>query len=90
MSDIGPALVYALCGVASVLCAILVARRAVAAASRLLVTVALGFGALALNNLLLVADMLVLPSADLWAWRQIFAGAAILIFLYGFIWESER
>ena len=90
MTEGGPAAVYTLCAAASVLCAFLVARRFFAARSRLLLMVALGFVALALNNILLVTDMLVLRHVDLWPARQLSAAAAVAVLTYGFIWESDR
>lgn len=89
-ADAGPTAVYALCLVASVLCATVLVRRYLEHRTRLLLGVALGFGALALNNLLLVADMVLFPRVDLWMWRQVTAGAAIGVMLYGFIWEQDR
>ena len=50
---------------------------------------AVSFGFLALNNLALVADMVVFPSVDLWIWRQVAAFLALGVLLYGFIWEVE-
>jgi hypothetical protein len=89
MSDAGPTVVYALCLAASVLCAFLLLRRYLVHRTPLLLGVALGFGALAMNNLLLVADMVLFPNVDLWLWRQLTAGAAIGVMLYGFIWERD-
>jgi hypothetical protein len=51
--------------------------------------VALGFSALALNNLLLVADLLVFPRIDLAILRQASTGLAIAVFLGGFLGERE-
>jgi hypothetical protein len=52
--------------------------------------VAAGFVFLALNNLALVADMVVFPSVDLWIWRQLPAAVALGVLLYGFVWEMDR
>ena len=90
MNALAPAAVYALCLATSLVCAALLIRRYLADRSRLLLGFALGFGALAVNNLLLVADMVVFPLVDLWAWRQLSAGVAIFVILYGFIWERQR
>lgn len=90
MSGFAPALVYLLCLGTSAACAGLLARAYAKERSRLLLWVALGFGALAINNLLLVADMLLLPAVDLGPWRQAAAGVAVLVLLYGFIWEVDR
>jgi len=90
MGAIGPAAVYTLCLAASVLCAVLLLHTWRATRSRLLFWTALGFVFLALNNLLLVADMVLFPSVDLWPWRQVASAAAVAVLLYGFIWEAER
>jgi hypothetical protein len=50
---------------------------------------ALGFVFLAINNLFLVADMVLFPAVDLWPWRQAASLAAVGVLLYGFIWELE-
>ncbi|HEY9217310.1 MAG TPA: DUF5985 family protein [Phenylobacterium sp.] len=86
----GPAAVYILCLATSVLCAGLLLRAYFASRSKLLLWTALSFVFLALNNLFLVGDLVVLPNVDLWPMRQAAALAAIGVLLYGFIWESER
>jgi hypothetical protein len=90
MAELGPSLVYSLCLAASVLCAALLLHAWRQTRSRLLFWTALGFGLLAVNNLFLVADLVLFPTADLWAWRQAASAAAIGVLLYGFIWEAER
>jgi hypothetical protein len=45
---------------------------------------------LALNNLVLVADMVVWREVDLSLWREFIAALALGALLYGFIWEAER
>ena len=85
--NLGPALVYLLCLLTSTLCAVLLTRSYRRDRSRLLLWVALGFSGLALNNLVLVIDLLLLPTVDLWVWRQVATGAAICVFLCGFLSE---
>ena len=50
----------------------------------------MSFAFLALNNLLLVLDMLVFRHIDLWPARAITFQAALIVLLYGFIWEADR
>lgn len=83
-------LVYLLCLLAALTCAVLLLRAYRTNGSRLLLWVGLGFAALTLNNLLLVIDLVVWRHVDLWAARQAAAGLAVCIFLYGFLWEAER
>lgn len=90
MTDIAPALVYLLCLATSTACAVLLARSYLRDRIRLLLWVSIGFAALAVNNLLLVADLVLLPTIDLWIWRQVAAGVGVVVLLLGFLWEVER
>ncbi len=83
------ALVYGLCLLTSLACALLLARAWRQTRTRLLLWTAIAFGFLAVNNLFLVADMVVFPAVDLWPWRQTASLMAIGVLLYGFIWESR-
>jgi Family of unknown function (DUF5985) len=48
------------------------------------------FVGLAVNNLLLFLDLVLLPTIDLrWA-RNLSALAAVSVLLYSFIWETDR
>ena len=86
---LAPAAVYILCLITSVVCAGLLLRAYLRQRSRLLLWTAASFVLLALNNLVLVADMVVFPTLPLWIWRQVSAMIALGILLYGFIWETE-
>lgn len=86
---IAPAVVYMLCLAASLACAILLVRSYLRAKTGLLFWTALCFGCLALNNLFLVADMVIFPAYELRPWRQATAFAAIGVLLFGFIREAE-
>lgn len=90
MSHIAPTAVYLLCLATSVICAALLLRAWRASRTRLLLWTAASFGLLALNNLLLVADLVLLPTVDLWLWRQVVMALALGVLLYGFIWEAQR
>lgn len=90
MSGQGPAIVYLLCLAASATCAGLLTRAYLQARSRLLLWTAVSFGLLALNNLLLVADLLIFPDLQLSPYRQASAAAAIGVLLYAFVWEVDR
>lgn len=82
--------VYLLCLATSVACALLLARSYARTRARLLLWSALCFAFLSLNNLIVVIDLLILPtSIDLSIWRLAASLVAVSVLLYGFIWESE-
>jgi hypothetical protein len=85
-----PGVVYGLCLLTSALCAGLLLRAWRQSRSRLLLWTALSFSFLALNNLFLVVDMVILPTVDLWYWRQAASLLSIGVLVYGFIWEAEQ
>ena len=82
-------IIYGLCLAASATCAGLLARAWRRARTPLLLWTALAFGFFTLNNLVLVLDMIVLPQADLWIWRQASAMAGLGVLLYGFVWDTR-
>lgn len=85
-----PATIYVLCMAASAVCAVLLTQAYIRTRSRLLLWTALSFALLTLNNLFLVLDMLVFLQVDLWPIRAITFQAALLLLLYGFVWEADR
>jgi hypothetical protein len=89
LNELGAAAVYLLCLATSVVCALLVARAWRRTGSRLLLWTALSFAFLALNNLMVVADMVIFPGIDFWIWRQAAAGGGLAVLLYGFIGETR-
>ena len=84
-----PTAVYVLCLATSALGATLLLRAYRASRTKLLLYTALGFVFLAVNNLFLVADLVLLPDVDLWVWRQAASVAAVAVLLYGFTFEVE-
>ena len=80
-------MVYLLCVFTSILCAYLLSRAYRRGRTRLLVWSALCFALLALNNLVLAVDVLLLPDIDLTVFRLSTSLLAISVLLYGFIWE---
>jgi hypothetical protein len=90
VTAIAPTAVYILCLVTSCVCAGLLLRAYVRSRTRLLLWTALSFVWLAINNLFLVADMVIFPDVDLWLLRPATALIAIAVLLYGFVWEAER
>lgn len=83
-------IVYALCAFTSAACAVLLLRGYARSGARLLLWSGFCFIGLALNNFLLFTDKVLLPTQiDLTLWRSGTALAALLILLYGMIWEAE-
>jgi hypothetical protein len=80
--------VYSLCAVTSLLCSILLLVRYRSRRERLLLWSAICFSGLALNNLLLFADYVVVPAVDLSPYRSASAAIATTVLLAGLIWES--
>jgi len=86
----GPGAVYGLCLLTSGLCAALLFRSYGRSRQPLLLWSAACFTLLAINNLLVVFDMVVFSSIDFSALRQLTALAAVGVLIYGFIWEVDR
>jgi len=84
-----PATIYVLCMAASTVCAVLLARTYARTRSRLLLWTAVSFALLTFNNFFLVLDMLVFRDIDLWPARALTFQAAMLVLLYGFVWEAD-
>ena len=81
--------VYVLCALTSLACAVLLLRGYAQSRVRLLLWVGLCFVGLALNNVLLVIDVRVVPSMDLSLWRSLPALAGLLLLIYGLVWETR-
>jgi hypothetical protein len=82
--------IYLLCLATSAVCAGLLIRSYRRTRVRLLLWSAACFVFLALNNLAVVTDILILPtSIDLSMLRLLASFAGVLTLLYGFIWEVD-
>lgn len=90
MTPAFPTIVYVLCFITSGACAFLLFRNYQRTAMRLLLWGALCFALLAANNLVVIADWLLLPDYDLSVPRLALSLMAGLILLFGFIWDGER
>ncbi len=90
MPEFFPTIVYLLCFATSSACAFLLWRSYRRTRARLLMWSALCFLLLACNNLLVVIDLVVLPTAvTLQLPRVIVSLAAVAVLLFGFIWDLE-
>jgi hypothetical protein len=82
-------LVYVLCALTSVVCAVLLLRGYRSSRTGLLLWSSLCFVGLALNNLLLLLDLFLVPDVDLGLWRSGTALASVGVLLFGLIWEPR-
>lgn len=82
-------LIYGLSALTALTCTVLLLQAYRRSGYRLLLWSALSFAGLTLNNLLLILDKIAFPDVDLLPWRTAVSFAAMLILLYGLIWEAE-
>lgn len=78
-------IVYILCGMTSILCAGLLYRRYRSTRALLLFWSTWCFVCLALTNVLLFVDLIILPAIDLSVLRSVITLAGLIMLLYGFI-----
>ena len=84
------AAIYTLCALTSILCFVLLWRSWRRSGARLLFWSALCFAALSVNNVLLVLDRVVFPvEVDLAIPRLVAALIAVLLLLFGLVWEED-
>jgi hypothetical protein len=81
--------VYLLCAMTSLLCAVLLFRGHRTARSPLLFWSSLCFAGLVLNNALLFVDLVIVPDFDLRLLRSGSALASVSLLLYGLIAEAK-
>jgi hypothetical protein len=86
----GP-IVYFLGALTTLLCAVLLLRGYVQGRMKLLLWSGLCFVGLTISNALLFIDLVLLPAAvDLYLLRLATAAIAMLLLVYGLVWESEQ
>lgn len=83
-------IVFVLCALSSLACALLLLRGYRQTGVRLLLWSGLCFVGLGTNNLLLIVDVHVIPNVDLSIWRSLPAVAGIALLIYGLVWETAR
>lgn len=81
--------IYTLCALTSLTCLVLLWRSYRATGSRLLFWSALCFLLLTVNNVLLVLDKIVFLERDLTLGRLTAALLAVILLLFGLIWEDD-
>jgi len=82
-------LVYVLCAATSIACAVLLLMGYQRSRTRLLFWSGLCFVGLALNNVVLFVDLVLVPSVDLSLVRSGTALVGMLVLLFGLVWESR-
>lgn len=82
-------IVYILCAATSSLCAVLLIRGYRSSRARLLLWSAVCFVGLALNNILLLVDLNIVPSLDLSVLRIVPAVIGAGALLYSLVWEAQ-
>jgi hypothetical protein len=83
------ALIYGLCALTALMCSYLLFQAYARGNYRLLLWSGLCFAGLTFNNLLLVLDKLVFVDIDLSLARTVTALVAMMVLLYGLIWDAE-
>ena len=81
--------VYILNSVTFAACAVLLLRGYWRGKRRLLLWSGLCFAGLAISNLLVFVDLVVLPDVDLYLLRLSVAAVSMLLLVWGLIWEGE-
>jgi hypothetical protein len=81
--------IFALCALTSLGCAGLLLRSYRTTRARLLLWSSVCFVGLAVNNILVCVDFLILPKIDLSALRAAVALISILFINFGHIWDSK-
>lgn len=83
-------LFYGLCTLTALFCAVLLLRAYYRSRYKLLFWGGLCFLGLTLNNALLVVDKLIFPEEiNLFTWRLVAGLTAMLLLLYGIIFDAE-
>jgi hypothetical protein len=84
----GP-LIYLLCALTALLCAVLLLRAYARSRYRLLLWSGLCFAGLTVNNTILVLDKVVLPDIDFSVARSMAALLAMAVLIYGLIFDER-
>lgn len=84
-----PGGVYLLCAATCLLCAILLFRGYARTSVRLLFWSGLCFAGLMIDNIMLYVDIVVVPDFSLVIWRKVPGLVAIMLLLFGLVWDSQ-
>jgi hypothetical protein len=81
--------VYLLCAGTCLLCVVMLFRGYGRSRVRLLFWAGLCFVGLMLENMMLYVDVVVVPDVNLAVWRKLPGLVAIVLLVFGLIWESK-
>lgn len=81
--------IYILCSFISLVCTVLLLRSYLSSRVRLLLWSSLCFLGLTISNILLFIDLVVFPQLDLSLWRSLATLIALVVLIYGLIWDAN-
>ena len=81
--------VYILSALTSIGCVALLLRAYLKNRVKLLLWSSLCFAGLAVNNIILFIDLVIVPEKDLSLWRNLSALIGMILLIYGLIWDSR-
>lgn len=81
-------LIYVLCALTSISCAVLLIRGYFKNKTSLLLWSSLCFAGLAFNNILLFVDLVIAPDVALSLWRSVSASLSMILLVYGLVKET--
>jgi hypothetical protein len=84
-----PGLVYLLCAATSFLCAVLLLRGFARTGVRLLLFSGICFVGFTIDNFVLYLDLIVIPEIDISLVRRMPGLIALVVLLFGLVWESK-
>jgi len=82
--------IYLLCAATSLVAATLLLRHYTARRTPLLLWSCIGFFGLAINNVLVFVDFALVPDRDFALPRTLAGAVAMIVLVFGLIWEAER
>ena len=82
--------IYLLGTLITFLCAFMLLRGYLRVRLRLLLWGAVCFAGLTIANALVYIDLVLVPQTDLYVWRLGTAALAMVVLVFGLIWESDR
>ena len=81
--------IYLACGITSLVVAAMLLRQYLRVRSRLLLWSVICFVGLAVNNVLVYVDLVMYTGVDLSLYRTVAGTLAMVIMVYGLVWETR-